>query len=971
MSEPQETRKPNRFRITSIIIAMAVAGLMMGTTFIPFLNERSGTVETQQLATTLTGQNYDLQNYVMLWQRRNGSDPEYPYGNANPSASAGMTFFGTNVLVLSMFGGGVGYNWAAIADPSLIPTNAKLVLHAYELSNYMDIADHAKLDSRIIGAEWDDFPVSQQSPANMTAIYSALHHEDANLSQGPLKLYLVVYNNGYYKQSPYSWADIAAYFDVINFWFYPTVYAVQFQEHNGYSDAFLEFRSWLPTKEFKLGVYLHLFNDGEYAYSVTLEHMIEGARLIRQGYATGWTILENQWILVNPNSAHLVRNFLFQEFLPNYASSVTVSTLAVSSTKSGISIPAIVGNVRVDPITNGLKLYSDHFQRVTIVSSWASPKVQNVLTGEFEILTTGTGSFSFIASPGAEYRVYNRALTAVTYTAPQYILAPTTWESKEILFREKVFVNSTLRIKNSTIRFSDYEHQKTVANGTIPHYGLTLNQSGFLYIDNSTFEPQNRMFPYYFNLTGDGGTNKIINVHNSTFACYAGTFQAYGYFYIHDSVLYQPAGNGGSHFGLWLASPSWTNTVMFRRNIVSLQQVDGSKAFVNPGTGYPTTALIRDNIFVGGGGAASDAIVMDNSASYSATMHNITLAPSSLNETGGNGTSSLFTAWRDFSGSGTQPTSYFNITTNFVLKGRGITSFGGTLKDADGHTIGTLSTTNGTVIIEIQYLSFHDPDTIRSNPFPWTFTVTNGLQAGSFYQIRDESYWNGGYNQMMGPRTLSFNSSTFTINLGQSSGLILEKRSGYLTLGTTSYVTSVGPVSTMNQAYWQPWNYTGLQLVPVFGYPSAGTLSIRPSLYDSTQVIVAEWTAEGVAGATATFSLSGLESGRMYRLYIDGNQDALLTASGSGVISFTYSGPWSEHQFEIVATSITGSISPLVNLVFLMFAVGIIVGVVAEGTNSIRKMQMRTTQQMVKSLLNMVIYIVIGMASLGIMYAMV
>jgi len=32
---------------------------------------------------------------------------------------------------------------------------------------------------------------------------------------------------------------------------------------------------------------------------------------------------------------------------------------------------------------------------------------------------------------------------------------------------------------------------------------------------------------------------------------------------------------------------------------------------------------------------------------------------------------------------------------------------------------------------------------------------------------------------------------------------------------------------------------------------------------------------------------------------------------------------------------------------------------------------MRTTEQMLKSLLNMVIYIVIGMASLGIMYSMV
>ena len=134
--------------------------------------------------------------------------------------------------------------------------------------------------------------------------------------------------------------------------------------------------------------------------------------------------------------------------------------------------------------------------------------------------------------------------------------------------------------------------------------------------------------------------------------------------------------------------------------------------------------------------------------------------------------------------------------------------------------------------------------------------------------------------------------------------------------------------------------------------------------------VVAQWTASSSA-SDVTFTLSGLESGRMYRLYIDGNQDALLTASGSGVISFTYSGPWSEHQFEIVATSITGSISPLVSLIFIMFAVGVVVGVIVEGTYSLRKKEMLNSQEMIKSVITMVIYIVIGIASLGVLYSIV
>ena len=62
------------------------------------------------------------------------------------------------------------------------------------------------------------------------------------------------------------------------------------------------------------------------------------------------------------------------------------------------------------------------------------------------------------------------------------------------------------------------------------------------------------------------------------------------------------------------------------------------------------------------------------------------------------------------------------------------------------------------------------------------------------------------------------------------------------------------------------------------------------------------------------------------------------------------------------------SISPMITLVFTMFAIGIVVGVVAEGTNSLRKQKMRTTEQMVKSLLSMVVYIIIGMAAIGILY---
>jgi len=80
---------------------------------------------------------------------------------------------------------------------------------------------------------------------------------------------------------------------------------------------------------------------------------------------------------------------------------------------------------------------------------------------------------------------------------------------------------------------------------------------------------------------------------------------------------------------------------------------------------------------------------------------------------------------------------------------------------------------------------------------------------------------------------------------------------------------------------------------------STGQVNITLERYAVSSSML--WTADpGSAGPIVTFTLSGLESGRMYRVYIDGVSSNLLTASGSGVISFTYSGPWSEHQFEIV-----------------------------------------------------------------------
>jgi len=762
-----------------------------------------------------------------------------------------MTFFGTNNLVLSDMLNPHGYSWAEVSNPSLIPVDATLIIQLGlgNVSNAVaiatDIANHAKTDPRIIGVEWDDFRVGQESPANMTAIYNAVHHEDANLSQGALKLGLVVYTFNYFDQSPYSWASVSAYFDVINFWFSPSdpaMYHSEYGERNGYYDTFMELASWLPTKEFKLGVYLHMWNAGpgnkEYAYSGQLEQLLFGARLIREGYASGWTILENTFITAAPglggNSAQLVKDFLFLEFIPDYSATINQIALTSTSTKAR--------SIVSDPLTGGFQFFSEYFQSIDVISEWENPVAQNVVTGEFAETGAISGGFTFWADTGSKYRVYDLAYSTVNYTTDQYILTPTSWENKAILFSSSLYVNSTLDIDNCIIRFADYQHNNTIANETVPHYGMRLNYSANVTIDNSTFEPENRLYPYYLELTGagDGGYNKVFHVHNSTFACYAGNLSAYGYFQMYDSVIYMPTTNGGTKYGVSLLAPTFTNELHFERNLVTLSQSKNSRFAIQPGT----NATIDNNIIIGGGGYNDFSFMLSNDYSAACTFHNITMAPMTLNENGGDEETTYHLAWGEFYG---LPADYgnFDMTRNFILRGEGMTSFGGSLRNANGGLIGHYSTTNGTIIAEVPYLRHTDHTTVY-NPFPWSFHVMEGTTIFSTYVLRDEAYWNGAYNQFIGSRTIGVDDHTITINYGQNMGLVL-----------------------------------------VF-----------------------------VSGATP-------------------------------------------------------AVSNMVNLIFIIFAVGIVVGVVAEGTNSLRKMQMRTTEQMMKSLLNMVIYIVIGMASLGIMYSMV
>ena len=129
------------------------------------------------------------------------------------------------------------------------------------------------------------------------------------------------------------------------------------------------------------------------------------------------------------------------------------------------------------------------------------------------------------------------------------------------------------------------------------------------------------------------------------------------------------------------------------------------------------------------------------------------------------------------------------------------------------------------------------------------------------------------------------------------------------------------------------------------------------------------WTAIGSGpGAVITFTLSGLVSGTIYKVYVDGGFYQNLIAS-SGTITFTYSGPWSEHQFEVISgTWYSSSTHSLIQIALLFLAVGMVVSVIAEISVLAKRKTILSSAEGVKTILTMVICLVVGLVLIRLAY---
>lgn len=575
----------NRKLLTLAIISMM---LISSFAFLVSMIPRSENTISEKASTYTTS--YTNSDITSLWVRKNGTDP-YPfnfYGGANVSPNYGMNYFSTNVIQVTW-----DYNFTEISDLALFPLEADIYIQSeYTASYYTAIADFALTDyiangrQRIRGAFIDDFQVGLQSPTNMSSFYTALHHEDGSLAYD-LTLGIVVYNrnymnqNGYVPNIPYSWYEIEQYFEIVHFWYYPFQYSLLYNGLIGYEDDFLWLHNLMPSKEYWLGIYLHYYNVGSYDLNFTNEEMAIAGRLIKNGYAERYSLLENFWIQHNTLTALLIKNFINDQFQNVYTTTWFWGSQTVLSYSNGLPvITKLIINIRHPQERSIYERESWTFESIALQNL----TVKTVVTEDTIIYNMRTGDWqypyfdiynetaSYILEPYQKYRIISRPMTQLilstntTYTTPQF------WDDKLVIIRAMIEVNNTnLTIQNCIVQFDNPNINNSMYHMTTPWYGLKIGTNKVdLFISDSILEPSMRAYPYYFNRPySPYDTESQIVISNSVIAGYSYRFRPAGNVHISNSTFFQVQPLSGNYpASIWLECASYITLLFFNDNIV-------------------------------------------------------------------------------------------------------------------------------------------------------------------------------------------------------------------------------------------------------------------------------------------------------------------------------------------------------------------------------------------------------------------
>lgn len=673
---------------------------------------------------------YVNDDIVNIWMGANLSAPLYPYPYANEPPATAANFFRTqsftplyadyDELNVSDDGywGGSGSEFYFGIDP------------VQGVSLCTKIADQAVIDHRIKGAMWDDFAAGTIDPEDMEDVYDALHHEDTSLPE-PLKLILVCYNKDYYKQTPYTWAEIHDYYDVISFWYYPHNYGTLWCDWWGYTDAFFDMRTLTGgDKEYWLGYYLHFYDLGNYPWAMSYQQAGIYLGLIKGGYADRLHVLGGFWVRNSPETSNVLKNFIEEEYWPDYYTNLN-STAVV--TRTGGSTGEIVDDAIRDIegetafCSDGIRFYSDHFQTVQVsMPGWEHPNVVETDTGRYLADTSlgMTGVFTFQAMPHTSYRIFDKEYTATSINAPLEISTAVSWQDKVVTVNSWVNVVSggILTIQDSRVRFGTPHYEHSSGNCTDPNYGIATDTGGKLIIRDSVLEPVQRQFTYFLNITDGTVSGKKQVLENATLAHFTDRWEPQYYFYMNDSVMFCPVGNGETTIGFWFIQPARVAELRISRSAMLNQDMNGFTTFWMP-SGLEALTF-RDNRILGG----NPSFFYDGSGHpagpYHDRFYNITVGHYLDDGTACFVTPLLhdYVRYQLEGWSGSAANAYFYHEVNIYSE----VGFTGKLKDRDGDTITDLDiAAGGTQTVEAQEVVYYYPSNAITyyNPLPWSISV--------------------------------------------------------------------------------------------------------------------------------------------------------------------------------------------------------------------------------------------------------
>lgn len=944
----------HRFR-NSRIIAIAVIGLMtsssLGIVFVDFSSTRS------LPAMTMTTDPYPNSGWLNIWQCPNQSDTDTAdYFNELPGEDVftpiktaeywGSDYYNVwNVDELGhMY---LTYTWAEMNNSAIFPTTSKIsvCLQPDNTVGAKSLSYESLNNTRIYSAWVQGRP---DTPTELKYLYDNLTSINPNLKLF-VQFYDATYDSGNLSQqsfypAPYGIQDFAPYFDGI--WISPWpsyTYNVQ-RFHQYFYSIVKDLASKIPTKTVCAEIFNWAFDDAVYPWDYTQNVILDCARLYREGiikevilagcFFTQWTQLTSSYM----------RNIFNTEF-KEYETSVNLALNSVQTTVDDQPTSAAVGDIRLK-WANNYTFYSFHTQRITFSGIIGSNlTVKNLRTGIVTILTNTT----FVAAMGECYQVYNWPHATITYQSPHknwYVNSTTSVNNTLVLIDGNIFANGSLTLNNVVVQFSAgrYVPLDYIAGDNFPDRGLYTQ-----YVDNHTFnlqnttiQPLNSLFPYVID-EGHiyGSTLRNWYICNSSINGWAligvGRFPALRFsgatVWIADSIFSEPIFGSGTRplhpiefYSGYIGTLKFVRNLIYSENSIFDVAKSQTKAYSQPTLGLylDTNGTLDNNTIVG----FSQGIAYGHLGFTGTTLFsnaNIYRADYNVTEDdhGANAFPSPYSRdmakFQGYTDVNYDASVADNEITTTKFRIRGDYAFSGTLRDAEGSTIGAYSSINNAIeVYNIGYETNLLGVIHTVHPFPWTFEITSSLSTSYYWAVQE--YGTFGVNRsLFQPMSIPVTGNTITIQPEDAWDLHLVRLTKDLYEGMPLTIHPGYIIDFGERLYlWALPKYVTPEQVPIC-VDTSTTLEVNITTYTPTADLLAAWTATASSG-WAVFTLTGLPDGAWYSVKVDGSDYAIIQAE-AGAITFAYTGPWSAHQFEVYPIFDSTGVGAIAYLIVIVAAV--------------------------------------------------